>query len=74
MNRKFKPARNTAISAIMKDSRNPTDVQRKTEGIRKTKNIDFWGIFLVMTLRFWMSKNKYRLIIVSKIESIRIAT
>ena len=57
----------------MKDSRNPTDVQRKTEGIRKTKNINFWEIFLVMALRLWISKSKYRLITVSGMESIRIA-
>ena len=62
------PARKTANSAIINASRSPTEVHRKTEGIKKVATITNLENFPAESLRLCISKSKDRLIVVIRIE------
>ena len=57
---------------MIKDSRNPTDVQRKTEGMKKTATIAFCESRPTDWPFLKISKSKYKLIDVRRIERTRI--
>ena len=66
------PTNKKVKAKMMKDSRNPTEVQRKTEGIKKVRNISFSLRVDVFEERRCKPIRRERLIADKKIERKRI--
>jgi hypothetical protein len=71
--KKLKPVKNAVISKMIKDSRRPTVVHRKTEGIRNTAKISFQEFLTLDLILTCIPNRRYKLAVVSNIDKIRIA-